>query len=299
MPETLVLLHGFGGTQPRVGSAWSARCDPERYRPLALDLPGHGDAADAASDHVWACVARCSPRRPSASRCAATRWAGASPCTSRWPRPSGVAARARVEHRGDRGRGRARRSGAPPTGGSRTSWKAGPFEEFIERWRTQPLFAEDPPRSTRLRARTSGATVPGTRGGPARDRHGGDGAAVGAAGELRCRRRSWPGPRHEVRGAGRAAGRSAAQSRHDDGRWSPPAFGGSGRGGGRSHLKTAEDHSRSRLPALGSGISRHRAYEFQAHTRLPLDKPLELTLCSVSVHGFPVWDGEHDRSGLG
>ena len=46
MPENLVLLHGFSGTR----RAWDGvieRLDPERYLPLALDLPGHGEAVDA------------------------------------------------------------------------------------------------------------------------------------------------------------------------------------------------------------------------------------------------------------
>jgi len=46
VPETLVLLHGFGGTR----RAWDAvvpELGGERYRPVALDLRGHGEAADA------------------------------------------------------------------------------------------------------------------------------------------------------------------------------------------------------------------------------------------------------------
>jgi 2-succinyl-6-hydroxy-2,4-cyclohexadiene-1-carboxylate synthase len=44
VPEALVLLHGFGGTR----HTWDqviAQLDPQRYRPLALDLPGHGQSA--------------------------------------------------------------------------------------------------------------------------------------------------------------------------------------------------------------------------------------------------------------
>jgi len=44
VPESVVLLHGFSGTR----HAWdgvAALLDPERYRPLAFDLPGHGDAS--------------------------------------------------------------------------------------------------------------------------------------------------------------------------------------------------------------------------------------------------------------
>ena len=45
VPQDLVLLHGFAGT----ARAWDPvieRLRGERYRPLALDLPGHGDRAD-------------------------------------------------------------------------------------------------------------------------------------------------------------------------------------------------------------------------------------------------------------
>src|SRR3954470_17766020 len=44
--ETIVLLHGFAGTH-RTWDRVIARLDAERYRPLALDLRGHGAARDA------------------------------------------------------------------------------------------------------------------------------------------------------------------------------------------------------------------------------------------------------------
>ena len=54
--EDLVLLHGFGGTH----RAWDGvleRLDVERYRPLALDLPGHGSQAGHARPITFdACV---------------------------------------------------------------------------------------------------------------------------------------------------------------------------------------------------------------------------------------------------
>ena len=46
MPESIVLLHGFGGTR-RAWDRVTALLDRERYLPLAIDLPGHGQAADA------------------------------------------------------------------------------------------------------------------------------------------------------------------------------------------------------------------------------------------------------------
>lgn len=41
MPETIMLLHGFGGTG-RTWQAVAARIDPARYTPVAPDLRGHG-----------------------------------------------------------------------------------------------------------------------------------------------------------------------------------------------------------------------------------------------------------------
>jgi 2-succinyl-6-hydroxy-2,4-cyclohexadiene-1-carboxylate synthase len=41
MPETIMLLHGFGGTG-RTWDAVAARIDPARYTPVAPDLRGHG-----------------------------------------------------------------------------------------------------------------------------------------------------------------------------------------------------------------------------------------------------------------
>jgi 2-succinyl-6-hydroxy-2,4-cyclohexadiene-1-carboxylate synthase len=55
MAETLVLLHGFGGTR----RAWDpvvGLLDRERYKPLALDLRGHGDRASERPVSFEGCV---------------------------------------------------------------------------------------------------------------------------------------------------------------------------------------------------------------------------------------------------
>jgi len=55
MRETVVLLHGFSGT----ARAWDrvlARLDSERYRPVALDLRGHGAAGDRRPVTFAACI---------------------------------------------------------------------------------------------------------------------------------------------------------------------------------------------------------------------------------------------------
>ena len=56
MPETLVLLHGFGGTH----RAWDPvlpELDHERYNPLVPDLRGHGTKAGARPISFDGCVA--------------------------------------------------------------------------------------------------------------------------------------------------------------------------------------------------------------------------------------------------
>ena len=56
MPETLVLLHGFGGTH----RAWDpvlSELDHERYNPLVPDLRGHGTKAGARPISFDGCVA--------------------------------------------------------------------------------------------------------------------------------------------------------------------------------------------------------------------------------------------------
>jgi 2-succinyl-6-hydroxy-2,4-cyclohexadiene-1-carboxylate synthase len=54
--ETVVLLHGFAGTRHGWGPV-ADRLGRERYRPLALDLRGHGDARDRRPIGFAGCVA--------------------------------------------------------------------------------------------------------------------------------------------------------------------------------------------------------------------------------------------------
>jgi 2-succinyl-6-hydroxy-2,4-cyclohexadiene-1-carboxylate synthase len=145
VPETLVLLHGFGGTH----RAWDGvieRLHPERYRPLALDLPGHGEHADAKRPISFAgCVEHVLARAPerfalcgySLGGRIALHVALADP--ERVSRLVLVSSTAGIEDDQERTeRAAADRRLADELEGI-------PFEEFIERWRTQPLFVEDPP----------------------------------------------------------------------------------------------------------------------------------------------------------
>jgi 2-succinyl-6-hydroxy-2,4-cyclohexadiene-1-carboxylate synthase len=143
--ETVVLLHGFSGTH-RTWDGVSERLDPERYRPLALDLPGHGaDSHNTGPIGFPECVERVlSAAPPRFALCGyslggrvAMHVALAAP--ERITRLTIVSASAGIEDPVERAeRRRADRRLADEL-------ESIPFEDFIERWRAQPLFAGDPP----------------------------------------------------------------------------------------------------------------------------------------------------------
>jgi 2-succinyl-6-hydroxy-2,4-cyclohexadiene-1-carboxylate synthase len=143
--ETIVLLHGFSGTR----RAWDGvvrLLDPERYRPLALDLPGHGErAGDPWPITFKACVEAVLEAAPerfvlcgySLGGRVALHVALAAP--ARVSRLAVIAANPGIEDLKER----AERLAADERLAQRL--ESEPFEEFIESWRTQPLFADDPP----------------------------------------------------------------------------------------------------------------------------------------------------------
>jgi 2-succinyl-6-hydroxy-2,4-cyclohexadiene-1-carboxylate synthase len=145
VPETLVLLHGFSGTR-RAWDGVIARLNGERYRPLALDLPGHGaaparDGSITFASCVEAILAQ-APRRfalcgYSMGGRVALHVALAAP--ERVSRLTLVSCTAGIEDDAARA---ARRASDRRLADEleRTS-----FEQFIGRWGAQPMFAEDPP----------------------------------------------------------------------------------------------------------------------------------------------------------
>lgn len=145
MPESVVLLHGFGGTHRAWDGVVSA-LDPQRYLALALDLPGHGDAGGAETPITFEdCVRSVLMRAPerfvlcgySLGGRIALHVALAAP--ARVSRLVLVSCSAGIEDADERA---ARRAADGELAGDLLTY---PFDEFIERWRTQPLFADESP----------------------------------------------------------------------------------------------------------------------------------------------------------
>jgi 2-succinyl-6-hydroxy-2,4-cyclohexadiene-1-carboxylate synthase len=144
VPETLVLLHGFGGTR-RTWDGVIARLDPQRYRPLALDLPGHGDLSSYKRPITFAgCVEEVLAAAPERFVLCGYSMGGriaqhvALAAPDRVSRLLLVSTSAGIED----ARRRAQRRGADRR--LADELERLPFEDFIKRWSAQPLFVNDP-----------------------------------------------------------------------------------------------------------------------------------------------------------
>lgn len=145
MTESVVLLHGFGGTH----RAWDGvveHLSAERYSPLALDFPGHGDQVDAPRPITFdGCVESVLGRSPERFVLAGYSMGGrialrvALTVPQRISRLILISATAGIEDETER----ARRSSSDRLLADQI--EKGSIADFVERWRANPMFADDPP----------------------------------------------------------------------------------------------------------------------------------------------------------
>ncbi len=144
MPESVVLLHGFSGTH-RAWDLVKARLEPERYLPLAIDLPGHGEYTSVRPITFAGCVEHVLASSPDRFALCGYSMGGrlalhvALAAPERVERLVLVSTTAGIDEPTERAQ--RRRSDERLA----RELEEGPFEDFIERWRTQPLFAGEPP----------------------------------------------------------------------------------------------------------------------------------------------------------
>jgi 2-succinyl-6-hydroxy-2,4-cyclohexadiene-1-carboxylate synthase len=146
MARDIVLLHGFAGT----GAAWDAvraRLDGERYRALALDLPGHGSAGEVRPVTFESCVAHVLAGAPARFALCGYSLGGrvalhvALEAPERVERLVLVSTTAGIEDDAER----AARRASDEELAART--EAGTIEEFADAWAAQPLLAGTPPEA--------------------------------------------------------------------------------------------------------------------------------------------------------
>jgi 2-succinyl-6-hydroxy-2,4-cyclohexadiene-1-carboxylate synthase len=152
VPESVVLLHGFGGTShawDRLGTVPEA----ERYSLLAVDLPGHGSAAGVEPPITFeTCVADVLAGAPerfvlcgySLGARVALRVSLAAP--ERVERLVLVSGTAGIEDAAERAARRSRDRALA------SQLERLPFEQCIACWRSQPVFAGEPEEVARLAA---------------------------------------------------------------------------------------------------------------------------------------------------
>jgi 2-succinyl-6-hydroxy-2,4-cyclohexadiene-1-carboxylate synthase len=149
-PQTLVLLHGFGGTS-RSWEAVIGRLDTQRYRPLALDLPGHGSAASRGEEITFErCVESVLEAAPERFMLCGYSLGGRIALLTALAAPARVrrliliASSPGIEDRDERTRRRAADRRLADL------LERVPFEQFAEAWQAQPLFVGDPPEVAAL-----------------------------------------------------------------------------------------------------------------------------------------------------
>jgi 2-succinyl-6-hydroxy-2,4-cyclohexadiene-1-carboxylate synthase len=148
MPETLVLLHGFGGTH----RAWDPvlpELDAERYNPLVPDLRGHGTKGSVRPISFAGCVGDVLAAAPDEFVLCGYSFGGrvaqhvVLEAPERVTRLVLAATSAGIDSAEARAARRAEDEALAAT------IEQGTIAAYAERWRAQPIFAGTPPEADR------------------------------------------------------------------------------------------------------------------------------------------------------
>jgi 2-succinyl-6-hydroxy-2,4-cyclohexadiene-1-carboxylate synthase len=147
--ESVVLLHGFGGT----GRSWDDVIAhlPKRYRPFALDLPGHGKQVDARRPISFeTCVRSVLERAPERFVLAGYSMGGRVALHIALAAPERIERLVLVSTTAGIVDARERAARKKLDRRLAEEIEQGSIESFSERWRSQAMFANDPPEVDRL-----------------------------------------------------------------------------------------------------------------------------------------------------
>jgi 2-succinyl-6-hydroxy-2,4-cyclohexadiene-1-carboxylate synthase len=152
MADALVLLHGFSGTHRAWDAVIAELARGERYRPLALDLPGHGSAGGVRPITFESCSEHVLARAPARFALAGYSMGGRLALWIALARPERVSSLALISTTAgiENGAHRAHRRDADEQ--QARALEQAPFAEWIARWRAQPVFAGDPESVSRAAA---------------------------------------------------------------------------------------------------------------------------------------------------
>src|SRR4051812_20917149 len=144
MAETIVLLHGFAGTH-RTWDRVTARLDRERYRPLAVDLRGHGANRDARPIGFVECCADVLAAAPERFVLCGYSMGGRVAQHIALAAPERLTGLVLISTTAGLEDGEQRAARLASDAALAATVEREMIEDFIERWRSQPLFAGDPP----------------------------------------------------------------------------------------------------------------------------------------------------------
>jgi 2-succinyl-6-hydroxy-2,4-cyclohexadiene-1-carboxylate synthase len=149
MPETLVLLHGFGGTH----RAWDPvlpELDPERYNPIVPDLRGHGTKADVRPISFAGCVDDVLAAAPDRFALCGYSMGGRIAQKVALAAPERVERLVLVATSAGIADPEARAARIAEDRALADEVQDMTVERFVARWQAQPIFAGTPPEAARF-----------------------------------------------------------------------------------------------------------------------------------------------------